>query len=178
MSIQKWDRTVLVTGGSRGLGLAIARTLLAEGYRVGTCSRGLTDPLRQLLAEPANQGRLHWRECEVGNEASEDKYFHGFMEWSGKERFYGLINNAEIAKEGILATFPNIESTRILNVNLIASLRMARRALQVLLTRPGSGRIINISSIIALRGYTGLAAYSASKAGLDGLTPVSYTHLR
>ena len=84
--------------------------------------------------------------------------------------FYGLVNNAGIAKEGILATFPNVESTRILNVNLIAALRMARRALQVLLTRPGAGRIVNISSIIALRGYTGLAAYSASKAGLDGLT--------
>src|SRR5664280_1552046 len=170
MTIQKSDRTILVTGGSRGLGLALVRTLLAEGYRVGTCSRSLTDVLRQLLAEPANQGRVHWRECEVGNEPSEDKYFHEFMGWSGKEGFYGLVNNAGIAKEGILATFPNVESARILNVNLIAALRMARRALQVLLTRPGAGRIVNISSIIALRGYTGLAAYSASKAGLDGLT--------
>src|SRR5664280_3917902 len=74
MTIQKSDRTILVTGGSRGLGLALVRTLLAEGYRVGTCSRSLTDVLRQLLAEPANQGRVHWRECEVGNEPSEDKY--------------------------------------------------------------------------------------------------------
>jgi 3-oxoacyl-[acyl-carrier protein] reductase len=170
MTIQKSDRTILVTGGSRGLGLALVRTLLAEGYRVGTCSRNLTDALGQLVAEPANQGRLHWRECAVGDEHSEDTYFHEFMEWSGKESFYGLVNNAGIAKEGILATFPNVESARILNVNLIAALRMARRALQVLLTRPGAGRIVNISSIIALRGYTGLAAYSASKAGLDGLT--------
>ena len=168
--MQNIDRTILVTGGSRGLGLALVRTLLAEGYRVGTCSRSLTDALRQLCAEPTNQDRLHWRACEVGDEASENKYFHEFMEWSGKEAFYGLVNNAGIAKEGILATFPNVDSTRILNVNLIAALRMARRALQVLLTRPGAGRIINISSIIALRGYTGLAAYSASKAGLDGLT--------
>lgn len=76
MTIQKGGRAILVTGGSRGLGLAVVRMLLAEGYRVATCSRNLTDPLRQLLAEPVNQARLHWRECEVGDEPSEDKYFH------------------------------------------------------------------------------------------------------
>jgi 3-oxoacyl-[acyl-carrier protein] reductase len=170
MTIQKSDRTILVTGGSRGLGLALVRTLLSDGYRVGTCSRRLSDPLQRMIGDAANQERLHWRQCEIGDEPSEDKYFHEFIEWSSKEHFYGLVNNAGIAKEGILATFPNVESTRILNVNLTASLRMARRALQLLLTRPGAGRIINISSIIALRGYAGLAAYSASKAGLDGLT--------
>ena len=95
MTIQKSDRTILVTGGSRGLGLAIVRILLAEGYRVGTCSRNLTDLLRQLLAEPANQERLHWRECEVGDEPSEDKYFHEFMTWSGKKGSTGLSTMPE-----------------------------------------------------------------------------------
>ncbi|MGB8771465.1 MAG: SDR family oxidoreductase [Candidatus Korobacteraceae bacterium] len=170
MTIPKGTRAVLVTGGSRGLGLAIVRTLLAEGYRVGTCSRTLTGPLQQLIEEQKPADRLYWRTCEIGDEQSESSFFHGFLEWSRKEDFYGLVNNAGVAKEGILATFPNLESARIINVNLMASLRMARLALQVLLTRPGAGRIINISSIIAARGYTGLAAYSASKAGLDGLT--------
>jgi len=164
------ERTVLVTGGSRGLGLATVRNLLADGYRVGTCSRSLTTPLRKLLTEHEACRSLYWGQCEIGDEASEQKYFDEFIEWSGKKSFYGLVNNAGIAKEGILATFPNVESARILNVNLMASLRMARHALRVFLTRSGPGRIINISSIIALRGYTGLAAYSASKAGLDGLT--------
>ena len=72
--------------------------------------------------------------------------------------------------EGILATFPNVDSARILEVNLIGALRLARLATRHMLSRSGPGRIINISSIIGSRGYTGLAAYSASKAGLDGLT--------
>src|SRR5262249_30469345 len=75
-----------------------------------------------------------------------------------------------IAKEGVLATFPNVESERIISVNLVAALRLSRLAMQAFLTRRGPARVINISSIIAIRGYTGLTAYSMSKAGMDGLT--------
>ena len=72
--------------------------------------------------------------------------------------------------DGILATFPNSDSTRIIEINLIGALRMARLALRNMLSNKHGGRIINISSIIGSRGYTGLASYSASKAGMDGLT--------
>jgi 3-oxoacyl-[acyl-carrier protein] reductase len=83
---------------------------------------------------------------------------------------YALVNNAAIAQDGVLATFPNVESERIIGVNLLGALRMARLMSRHLLGRRGGGRIINISSVIGSRGYTGLGAYSASKAGLDGLT--------
>ena len=92
------------------------------------------------------------------------------MAWAGGDGLYGLVNNAAIAMAGILATFPNVESERILQVNLFGSIAMARAVSQVLLRQNGGGRIINVSSIIGSRGYNGLAAYSASKAGLDGLT--------
>jgi len=162
-------KTVLVTGGSRGLGLGIVKTLLASGYRVGACSRKISEPLQELI-DGVDDQTFYWQPCELGNEADEKRFFDDFLEWSGKAQFYGLINNAGIAQEGILATFPNADTTRIIEVNLMAAIRMARLAVRVFLARPGAARIINISSIIAIRGYTGLAAYSASKSGLDGLT--------
>jgi 3-oxoacyl-[acyl-carrier protein] reductase len=168
VSVQE-RKTVLVTGGGRGLGLGIVKDLLASGYRVGTCSRKTSKPLEELLEDQDGQS-LYWQSCLIGDEAEEEKFFRGFLDWSGKSQFYGLINNAGIAKEGILATFPNVETARIIDVNLLGALRLARLSLQVFLGRRGTARIINISSIIAIRGYTGLSAYSVSKAGLDGLT--------
>src|SRR5580658_4419453 len=141
------QRVALVTGGSRGLGLAIVRDLLASGYRVGTCSRKLSPELRRLLEQHASGNSLYWKDCEIGDSPAEEEFF-----------------------EGILASFPNVESERIVSVNLLAALRFSRLALQVFLKRAGPARIINISSIIAMRGYTGLAAYSASKGDLDEMT--------
>jgi 3-oxoacyl-[acyl-carrier protein] reductase len=164
------ERAVIVTGGSRGLGLALVRDLLENGYAVATCSRASTPALDELVRRYAADGGLFWSPCTLGDEPEETRYFRDVLAWCGGSRLYGLINNAGIAKEGILATFPNVESERIVQVNLMAALRMARLALQAMIVRPGPGRIINISSIIALRGYSGLAAYSVSKAGMDGLT--------
>ncbi len=161
---------VVVTGGTRGLGLAIVRDLLAVGYRVATCGRTRSPELDALLRDHDRDNRLYWKSCEIGREADETAFFKALLEWTPRESLYGLVNNAGIAGEGILATFPNVDSARIVEVNLMGALRMSRLALQVLLARRGPGRIINISSIIGSRGYTGLAAYSASKAGLDGLT--------
>lgn len=163
-------RVVVVTGGSRGLGLAIVRGLLAHGYAVATCARRITPEIESLQKGPVKNGALYWHSCAIGDEREEKVFFDAAIEWAGKDRIYGLVNNAGIAGEGILATFPNVDSSRIIGVNLLGAIRMARLALQALLKNSGSGRIINISSIIGGRGYTGLAVYSASKAGMDGLT--------
>lgn len=161
---------VVVTGGTRGLGLAIVRDLLGAGYRVATCGRTLSPELASLLRECEGESTLYWKPCEIGKEADEREFFRALWEWTPQQSLYGLVNNAGIAVEGILATFPNVDSQRIIEVNLLGALRLSRLALQALLARQGPGRIVNISSIIGSRGYTGLAAYSASKAGLDGLT--------
>lgn len=160
---------VVVTGGSRGLGLALVSDLLAEGYRVATCSRATSGPLEDLIRE-ATPARLFWKCCEVGNAEQESTFFESARSWAGDDALYALINNSAIAGEGVLATFPNVDSERIVNINLLSALRLSRLALQVMLKAGKGGRIINISSIVGIRGYTGLAAYSASKAGLDGLT--------
>jgi 3-oxoacyl-[acyl-carrier protein] reductase len=99
-----------------------------------------------------------------------ERFVEESLGWFGEDGLYGLINNAGIAASGVLATFPNIESQRILEVNLHGSLQMARQVLRYLLRQAPGGRIINVSSVIASRGYTGLAAYSASKAGMEAMS--------
>jgi 3-oxoacyl-[acyl-carrier protein] reductase len=160
---------VIVTGGSRGLGLALCRDLLAHGYRVATCSRQRTDALAAFATEAGPENFFH-SPCVLGDEAQEAAFFDAVIKWKGAQPLYGLVNNAAIAGEGILATFPNADSERILTTNLLSALRLSRLALRVLLAQNRPARLINISSIVGLRGYTGLAAYSASKAGLDGMT--------
>ena len=158
---------VMVTGGSRGLGLGIIKALLDAGYRVSCCSRGRSDALDEL---EARFEQLKWFQAEIGSAESTQDFFKSACTWAGDDKLWGLINNAGIAKEGILATFPNVDSDSVLQVNLNGALYASREALRVFLRQNSPGRIINISSIIGSRGYTGLAAYSASKAGLDGLT--------
>lgn len=160
------NRHVVVTGGTRGLGFEIVRGLLQHGYRVSTCGRKQSAGIRDLAS--SNPESLFFSECRVDDDAEVDRFLTEAIKWA--DGIYALVNNAGIAKEGVLATFPNIESRRIIEVNLLGSLYCARAALRSMLNREGGGRIINISSIIGSHGYTGLAAYSASKAGLDGLT--------
>jgi 3-oxoacyl-[acyl-carrier protein] reductase len=163
------NRVMIVTGGSRGLGLAVVQDLLSRGDRVATCSRQQTPAVTALAAQFPTD-RFFWQACELGDASAEQAFFDAVMQWKQNDPLYALVNNAAIAGEGILATFPNVDSERILSINLISALRLTRLALRVLLAQNRKGRVINISSIVGLRGYTGLAAYSASKAGLDGMT--------
>jgi len=164
------SRHVMVTGGSRGLGAAFVEALLADGYKVSTCSRSRPARLDALLARPDYGSRLHWAPCEVGNADDANRFVSDAMEWAGDDGIYGLVNNAGVAQAGILTSFPNVESERLIQVNLLGAIHFARAVSQHLIRQNTGGRIINISSIIGSRGYNGLAAYSASKAGMDGLT--------
>src|SRR5262249_32288954 len=139
-------------------------------YRVSTCSRNKTPFIEEMLAHANYRQRFLWTSCEVGVGVEVDRFVKDAVTWAGDDKLYGLVNNAAIAMAGILATFPNVDSERVLRVNLLGAIEMARAVSQVLLRQNAGGRIINISSIIGSRGYNGLAAYSASKAGLDGLT--------
>lgn len=161
-------RHVIVTGGSRGLGLHLVQGLLEEGYRVSTCSRQMSGPLDQLIADPQCAGRLFWQACDVADPAGVDSFVSAAAEWAAG--MYALVNNAGIAREGVLATFPHAAIEELVGINLVGAMQAARAALRIMLRAHEGGRIVNISSIIGQRGYTGLAAYSATKAGLDGLT--------
>lgn len=161
---------IIVTGGSRGLGLALVTRLLETGHRVSTCSRELSPEIEVLKNNPSYSDYLLWDSVSVSDAQQVDEFVEKSVAWAGTDGIYGLVNNAGIAGDGILATYPVVDADRIIQNNLNGSLYLARAVLRHLLRQSGGGRIINISSIIGIRGYTGLAAYSASKAGMDGLT--------
>jgi 3-oxoacyl-[acyl-carrier protein] reductase len=163
-------RHVIVTGGSRGLGAAMIQGLLEDGYRISTCSRKKSENIARLLEDQELGKRFFWGPCEVGEADQVESFVRDAVAWAGSDGVYGLVNNAGIAQAGILTSFPNLESEKIIKVNLLGAIQMARAVSQHLLRNTGGGRIINISSIIGSRGYNGLSAYSASKAGMDGLT--------
>lgn len=164
------QRHVIVTGGSRGLGAAMIAGLLADGYRVSTCSRSKSANITTLLDQPEFGARFFWAPCEVGEADQVDRFVNDAVGWAGEDGLYGLVNNAGVAQTGILASFPNAESEKIIKVNLLGAIQAARAASTHMLRRAKGGRIVNISSIIGTRGYNGMSAYSASKAGMDGLT--------
>jgi 3-oxoacyl-[acyl-carrier protein] reductase len=141
--------------------------LLAAGYRVSTCSRTPSPFVEEVANGPYGE-HFRYSPLDLADIAAYDRFLESALAWGGP--LYGLVNNAAIAMAGVLATFPNVDSERILRVNLLGPIAMSRLALGYFLRQRTGGRIVNISSIIGSRGYNGLAAYSTSKAGLDGLT--------
>jgi 3-oxoacyl-[acyl-carrier protein] reductase len=173
-SLEHWEkgirnmRHVIVTGGSRGLGAETVRSLLEDGYFVSTCSRTKSEFIEGLERDASYSGKFYYQHLDLQQTDGYERFVDDCVARGGP--LYALVNNAGIAMAGVLATFPNADSERILKVNLLGPLAMSRAIIRHFLRSRSGGRIVNISSIIGSRGYNGLAAYSASKAGLDGLT--------
>jgi 3-oxoacyl-[acyl-carrier protein] reductase len=156
---------VLVSGGSRGLGLAIVGDLLTQGRRVATFSRTPGDALDRLSRQHGE--RLVFRSGDMTNPGSLEQVVKDLERHTGPIEC--LVNNAGIAIDGVLATMLPQQISQLMAVNLTGPLLLTRLVARQMIVR-SRGSIINISSIIGLRGYSGLAAYSATKAGLDGMT--------
>jgi 3-oxoacyl-[acyl-carrier protein] reductase len=161
---------VIVTGASRGLGEVLVTGLLADGYRISCCSRTKSDFIGRMSTHAGYKNRFFWKASAVNDAEQVTAFVNAAVEQARATGVYALINNAGVAGEGILATFPTKDADRIIQTNLLGAIYATRAVLRHLLRSQNGGRIINISSIIGTRGYTGLAAYSASKAGMDGLS--------
>jgi 3-oxoacyl-[acyl-carrier protein] reductase len=157
-------RHVLISGGSRGLGECLVTALLDAGYRVSTFSRRKTEFTEQNSANPD----FFFETADIADPKSLDSCLRAAELKLGP--FYGLINCAGIAADGVLATMPEQQLESVVSVNLTGALRLTRRVLRRMLLSSTGGVIINVSSIIGLRGYSGLAAYAATKAGMDAMT--------
>ncbi len=158
-------RNVLVTGASRGLGLAIASRLAAGGYRVIAVARSETDELRALIA--AEPERLLFRAFDLSNTAGLKELVRELRREAGP--LYGLVNNAGLGIGGLLSTMrdPDIES--LVRLNTLAPIVLTKYVVRSMMSA-GAGRIVNITSIVATNGFRALSAYSATKASLEGFT--------
>ena len=159
-------RTILVTGASKGLGLAIAQRLAAQpDTRVIGLSRSVGEGFQALI--DARPDRVHHIAFDAGDVGAIAGIVGDITTRFG--RIYGLVNNAGMGLDGVLATQHASDISRVLRVNLEAPITLCKYASRSMLAAR-EGRIVNISSIIASTGFHGLAAYAASKAGLEGLT--------
>lgn len=148
-------RSVLVTGGNRGIGLAIARRLAADGDDVTITSRS---------GEPVEG--LNVVRCDVRDSASVDEAFSAVEGAQGPVEV--LVANAGVTKDQLLALMSEDAFTGVLDTNLSGAYRVAKRAVRPMM-RMRRGRLIFISSVVGLYGSGGQANYAASKAGLVGL---------
>jgi 3-oxoacyl-[acyl-carrier protein] reductase len=155
---------VILSGGSRGLGMALAIALLDAGYRVSTFSRRGSEFTESL----ANDDRFLFATADVSDTKSISRFTASAVERFGPP--YGLINCAGIAVDGVLAMMSEHCIDNVLQINLGGALKLTRLVTRSMLLCKRPGAIINISSIIGLRGYNGMAAYAATKAGLDAMT--------
>lgn len=158
-------KNVVITGATRGLGLAFVSRLLAEDYRL-ICIGRKPSPAFTALSGTAPD-RIVFRPYDLSDLEGIQALVNGITREFGP--IYGLINNAGVGLDGVLATQHATDISRVLRVNLEAAILLTKYACRSMLTR-SEGRIINISSIIASTGFNGLAAYAASKAGLEGFT--------
>lgn len=156
----------IVTGTSGGLGRAIARRLLGDGYSVVGVARRPIDPTTWELA-PGAADRYQHVEFDLGDVDMIGELVSGIVQRSGKP--YALVNNAAIGTDGLLPTMHNTDIERLVRVNVTAPIILTKYAVRHMLTAR-RGRVVNISSIVARTGYRGLAAYGATKAAMEGLT--------
>ncbi len=158
-------QTVIVTGASRGIGLAVAEVLAGAGYNVVALARRESDAVVSACA--AAEGRMHFTPFDLDQ-------LDGVPDLVGTLRkahgpIYGLVNNAGIGTEGVLATMPTPDIERLVRLNTLAPLIVTKHVVRSMMSA-GVGRIVNMASIIASTGYSGLSVYAATKASMIGFT--------
>jgi 3-oxoacyl-[acyl-carrier protein] reductase len=160
-------RNVIVTGGSRGLGLGIVRKLSAEGYRVIVIARKQNSDLCSVM-EGVGSG-APGSVCFVPFDLAE---IDGLCQLVSSLRndygaIYGLVNNAGISFEGVLALMSATQIEQLVKINTLSPIVLTKQVVRCMMA-DGGGRIVNVASIAAFTGYSGLAVYGATKASLVG----------
>jgi len=162
-------RNVIVTGASRGLGLAIAARLAASGYRVLAIARSESAELQALIAAAGQGGRgpVQFYPFDLLEIAAMAQFVRRLRREAGP--LYGLVNNAGLGTAGVLAMMRDEEIERLIRLNTLSPIVLTKHVARSMMSER-AGRIVNISSIVATTGYQSLSAYSATKASLIGFT--------
>jgi 3-oxoacyl-[acyl-carrier protein] reductase len=157
------QKIVVVTGATRGLGLAIAQILVQDNYFVIGVGRTKTPELDALI----DTKNFVFEPFDFNNTDKIHEFSHRIVKTHG--RIWGLVNNAAIGNDGVLATLHETDIARLIKVNIEAPILLTKYLLRPMLINR-AGRVINISSIIANTGFSGLSVYGATKAALVGFT--------
>ncbi len=160
---------VVVTGGSRGLGLGMARKLAASGFNVVALARNRSPALDAAIEEAAAaaHGALRFRACDLADIEALPAFVKSLRGEFG--RLYGLVNNAGLGTAGLLANMKDDAIEKLIRLNTLSPILLTKHVVRSMMTERG-GRIVNLSSIVSATGYSGLSAYAASKASLTGFT--------
>ena len=160
---------VIVTGASRGLGLAIAGTLAAAGYRVIAIARNGSEELAAAgrSAAIAGPGAIEYRACDLADIDGLGPLVRSVRAEFG--HIYGLVNNAGLGFGGMLSNMRNDDIARLVRINTLSPMVLSKYAARSMMTQR-AGRIVNLASVAAITGYSGLSVYSATKASLVGFT--------
>ncbi len=170
------NRVALVTGGSRGIGRAIALALARRGAKVVVNYSSRPEAAAAVVSEIAAAGGAA---VAVGFDVSNSAAVNDAIKAIGKE--HGgldiLVNNAGVAINGLLMRFSDEQWAKTMAINLAGAFHCTRAATPLLLRAKEAGRIINITSVVGEMGNAGQAAYAASKAGLIGFTQATAREL-
>ena len=163
------EGSALVTGASRGIGAAIAKTLARDGWPVGVNYSRDGDAAERVVAEIEREGgQAVALQADVTDPAAPDVLF-GALESSFDGPVLALVNNAGVTRDDLVPSLGDDEWNEVIETDLNAAFRMTRRAL-VPMMRARTGRIVNVSSVTGLRANPGQSNYAAAKAGLIALT--------
>jgi 3-oxoacyl-[acyl-carrier protein] reductase len=159
----------LVTGASRGIGAAIAKALAADGWPVGVNYRSDKDAADKVVAEiESDGGKAVAVGADVADPGAAEELFKS-VESHFDAPVLVLVNNAGIARDDLTPSLDDDQWSAVIDTDLTAAFRLTRRALKSMM-RARSGRIVNISSVVALRANPGQSNYAAAKAGLIAFT--------
>jgi 3-oxoacyl-[acyl-carrier protein] reductase len=156
---------VIITGASKGLGLAISQQAAANGYAVIAIARQLSEPFRAL--QQAYPELVNFHAADLGDLDRIPELCKQLIKQYGRP--YALINNAAAGHDGVLATMPNSAIEHLMRLNIQSPILLSKYLVRSMLLNR-KGRIINISSIIAKTGFNGLSVYAASKAAIEGFS--------
>jgi len=162
-------RNVIVTGGSRGLGLGIAEKLALDGFQVIAIARSETEALNAASQRVADskQGALGFYAADLADIDAIPALVKSIRREYGP--LYGLVNNAGLGTGGLLSGMHDQAMAQLLRLNIHSPIALTKYVSRTMMTQRG-GRIVNISSIVASTGFNALSVYSATKAALVGFT--------
>jgi len=162
-------RNILITGASRGVGLAMARRFATNGDRVLAIARRETGEIVQLQQELQAQGKgeLYFKPFDLSDIDAIPAFVRDISQTIGP--LDGLVNNAASGASGLLANMHNTQIENLCRLNVVSPVVLTKYVARGMMTRK-SGRIVNIASVIALSGVSGLSVYGATKSALIGFT--------